>query len=137
MAEGRLLIASARLPPILAAISEVAGEDVALTIARVHGGTRVILPVGPGHNWLTSLVGEQAAAAIIEALGAARRIDVPLGPTGALSGARRRLAKRFDELNEGGASEAEIARALGVTGRTVRNRRAALRRDTGQGRLFD
>lgn len=129
------------LPPVLAAIAEAAGLDAALAIARQHGGTRVKVPtLATGTNWLTSLVGHQAAAAIIETLGPARAIDVPLGPEGLKGGyyhmSRTTFARRIQELEERGATAPQIARALGVTERAVRMRRAA-RRQRAMGDLFD
>jgi hypothetical protein len=126
------------LSPVLAAIASVAGVNVALEIARLHGGTRVIVPTKPGDNWLTDIAGLESAAAIIEAVGPARRLDVPLGPQGNYTQSRRWVNRRFAELEAAGATESQMARALGVAGRTVRRRRAKLRRlvDDTQGDLF-
>lgn len=127
------------LPPLLAEIAAAAGRDVAMKIARRHGGTRVVVPTAPGDNWLTDVAGEAAAAAIIDALGPARRIDVPIGPQGSYASNRLQFVRRFLELSQQHASEAEMARELGVTGRTIRNRRAAeraRRADTSQADLF-
>lgn len=134
-----LVVIASDLPPVLATIAAAASETIALKIARKHGGTRVVMPVAPGDNWLTEIAGDEAAAAIIEAIGPARRLDMPLGPEGGHATSRRQLARQFQELSAQGASEADMARALGVTGRTIRNRRAAQRArraDTRQGDLF-
>lgn len=126
------------LPDVLASIAKVAGEAAALKIARAHGGTRVTVPSTAGDNWLTRLVGERVAALIIEELGAARRLDMPLGPEGGQALSRRERSRRYAELEAAGASEERIARELGLTGRAVRLRRAQSRRrhSDGQGELF-
>jgi predicted transcriptional regulator len=129
----------AELPPVLALIAEAAGKDVALKIARQHGGTRVTMPQhARGKNWLSGLVGPVAAQAVIVALGSTRRIDIPLGPEGGYVYSRNQLARRFAEMQAEGASETEIARALGVTGRAIRKRRAKDRQrvPSGQPDLF-
>lgn len=117
------------LPPVLATIAEIAGIKVALEIARQHGGTKVIVPTRPGDNWLTKIAGRDVAMALIEALGPAPRpIDVPLGPAGGYYLASRQdRARLFAKLEADEASEAQVARAMGVTGRAVRYRRAKAR----------
>ena len=115
------------LPPILAAIAEAAGEEAALLIAQTHGGTRVLMPVAPGRNWLTDLLGAERARTVVEALGPARRIDIPIGPKGLLAEQQRSRAALFAALEAREASEHEVARVLGITGRAVRYRRAARR----------
>lgn len=134
---------AADLPPLLATIAEHAGKDAALKVARLHGGTRVTVPVrAKGQNWLTEIVGTDAASALINSLGGGRRIDVPLGPEGQFQLTRRDLERQFDQLVAEGKSSAAIARILGVTDRTVRNKKRARRsraeqdRVTGQRDLF-
>lgn len=118
----------ADLPPVLATIAQVAGIKIALEIARLHGGTKVIVPTRPGRNWLTKIVGREHAMAVIEALGPARLLDVPLGPAGGFYlASRQQRARLFAELEASEASEAQVARAMGVTGRAVRYRRAKAR----------
>ena len=116
------------LPPVLATIAEIAGIKVALEIARLHGGTKIIVPTRPGHNWLTTIAGREVTPVLIEALGPARKIDVPLGPAGGFYlASRQQRARLFAELESGDASEAQVARAMGVTGRAIRYRRAKAR----------
>lgn len=132
------------LPPLLATIAELAGEPAALAIARRYGGTRVTVPArAEGENWLTQMVDRDVAVALIDALGGGRRVDVPLGPEGHYSHSRQGLDRRFDELLAEGMSNTAIARLLGVTDRTIRNKRRARRSRakadaaTGQGDLFN
>jgi len=131
------------LPPLLATIAELAGEPAALAVAREYGGTRVTVPMrARGRNWLTAIVGPAAAERVIAQLGGARRIDIPLGPEAQLHGSRRAFERHFEELMAQGKSVTSMARLLGVTERTVRNRRRARRsraelaRDVRQGDLF-
>lgn len=126
------------LPPILATIAAAAGEPVALTIAAAYGGTRVTIPAAAGKNWLTGLVGADAAAAIIEAIGPTRRLDVPLGPEGGYAGrSRRQLHAQLAEMDAAGYPDSRIARTLGIPDRRVRRWRAAQRDRLAQGDLFD
>ena len=116
------------LPPVLAQIAEAVGEDAALLIARTHGGTRVTVPVTVGTNWLTALIGRDKARAVIDALGGARRLDVPLGPEGGYTGSRRAMNRRIAELQGQGMTNPQIARALGITDRGLRKRRSKQQR---------
>jgi len=125
------------LPPILAAIAEVAGLPVMLTIAQHYGGRRVDLPARPtARNWLSDLVGPDDARAIVDRLGPGR-LDIPLGPAGSYAALRRQLNTRYSDLEAGDASVAEIARQLGITERAVRYRRRKRRNSNSrQGDLF-
>jgi len=129
----------ANLPPILAEIAEASSVDLALKIARRHGGTRVLMPTLPGgRNWLSAIAAPEQAAAIIEKIGAARRIDIPLEPGTGWYAASQRLSAELARLLDTGATNQELARALGTTERSIR-RRKAKRRSTaaeGQGDLF-
>jgi hypothetical protein len=127
------------LPPILSAIADAAGLEAALKIAQAHGGTRVTVPtLADGDNWLTALVDAEVAAAVIDALGAAQRVDIPLDPNGPFARSRRQRNQAYAELEASNASEKIIARSLGITQRAVRLRRAKSRRgrDERQGNLF-
>lgn len=116
------------LSPTMATIATAAGQDAALLIAKSYGGTRVIVPVAAGNNWLTKLVGRDKAVKIIEALGSARRLDVPLGPDGGYTGtSRRQLFRRLEEMDASGATATEMARTLGIPDRRVRRWRATRR----------
>lgn len=132
-------MATEALPSLLDRIAAVAGIEVAQAIARARGGTRVTVPNGVGRNWLTELVGAEAAAAVIEALGPVERVDIPLGPEGgSWAEWRRARAEALARLEAAGAGAGEIARALGMTERAVRMRRARRRAaaEDGQGELF-
>lgn len=111
------------LPHILAVIAEVAGESAMLRVAQNYGGQRVKLPGNFARgNWLTRLVGREHAEAIVRALGSGT-IDVPLGPAGSYAALRRQLNRQYADLRDAQASEAEVARAMGITTRAVRYRR--------------
>lgn len=126
------------LPPLLETVAEAAGLEAALKIARAYGGTRVTVPtLANGRNWLTELVGEELAGRVIEALGPAQRLDIPLGPDALYLATRRQLLRRMRELSEQGASAGQIARELGTTERSVRRWWAIWRHaDPNQGDLF-
>ena len=123
-----------QLPPLLAEIAAVAGEEAALRIAATRGGTQIYIPPDPSaDHWLSRLVGLDAARAIAlrltEGIGG-RRVDLPLGPTGHAAKARARV----DAMLRDGRSERDIALATGYTTRAIRRRRAAIDRpaDTRQ-----
>ncbi|GLR51253.1 hypothetical protein KYK30_20475 [Shinella yambaruensis] len=127
------------LPGLLGDIADIAGSDVALTIARSHGGTRVSIPprAEPNH-WLTRLVGLDVAdricrgLAIVDADGrpaAIRHEVLPLGPASARSLARRRAAEALAQ----GASGRAAAREAGLHERTIWRMKA---KDKDQGELF-
>lgn len=125
------------LPRILAEIAEVAGEPAALAIAAARGGGRASIParVKPGH-WLAETVGMDAAVAISRHFTSGRgtvEIDVPLGPSGTIAKAYRAMHNMIAE----GRSADEIARAVGMSRRSVLRNKARLRgADDGQGSLF-
>lgn len=117
------------LQGLLAQIAAAAGEDAALKLAADRGGTQIYVPPSPEpDHWLCQLLGERAALAVCDLLTAGvgpARVDVPLGPTGALAAQRAKV----DALIRTDASERDIARATGYTIRTIRRRRAMLRDD--------
>lgn len=126
------------LPGILAEIAEVAGEDAAMAIARVRGGTSVYIPPVPANDhWLCRLIGRDEAAAVCDRLTCGvgpRRVDLPLGPGGFAALQRARV----DALIREDLSERDIAQRTGYTIRGVRMRRKKLgiKRDDGQLNLF-
>ncbi|PAL20202.1 helix-turn-helix domain-containing protein [Sphingopyxis sp. GW247-27LB] len=127
------------LPPILTEIAEVAGEDAALTIARVRGGTSIYIPPVPANDhWLCRLIGRDEAKAVCAHLtrgqGRPRRLELPLGPTGSAASARAQV----DELLGADMSERDIALRTGYTIRGIRLRRKKLgiKRNDGQLSLF-
>lgn len=115
------------LPGTLAEIAAVAGEDAALAIAAARGGTQIYIPPAPDRDhWLSRLVGHKAALAIADRLTCGvggMRVELPLGPKGA---AARLRAKVDRMIQDGEASERDIARATGYTIRGVRRRKAKL-----------
>ncbi|MBF0392298.1 MAG: hypothetical protein HQL38_06415 [Alphaproteobacteria bacterium] len=99
-------------PPFYATIARVAGIDAALTIAKAWGGTMRYIPRAPNAKspW-TKLVGQDAAARIIAAIGAGpdyRYIPVAPAPL-----------KKLAILRHDGPAR-QTAMALGCTDRYVR-----------------
>lgn len=124
------------LPALLAQIADIAGVTAAIAVARAKGGTKAYFPVDPQPgNWLVEAVGPTAAAAICrEVVSGAKGdwIEVPFGPTGSWAEIRRRVV----EMDAAGHSAPAIARACGITDRSVRRSRARRRRiDPRQGAL--
>ena len=118
---------SANLPAILAEIAEVAGYDAALAIADVRGGTQVYIPPMPdADHWLCQLIGIEAARKVADRLtagvGVGRRVDLPLGP----SGAQARLRAKVDAMLRDGRSERDIALVTRYSTRGIRKRRQKL-----------
>lgn len=109
------------LPGILSSIAAAAGEEAALAIAKARGGTQIYVPPEPeADHWLSQLVGHEAAIAIGQRLTwgvAGVRVVVPLA-----------TGPRIDRLIDAGLSERAIALETGSTIRTVRRRRAQLRK---------
>jgi hypothetical protein len=116
------------LPGILAEIAGVAGLKAALLLASARGGTRVYLsPRLRDNNWLTQIVGREAAAKIVRHFVAGKRgchVSLPLGPAG--SRAQRWHSMR--QMVEQEKSAAEIARAHGIDLRTAERYRAKTRK---------
>jgi hypothetical protein len=121
------------LPPLLAEIAEVAGEEAALALAQACGGVRVYIPASPAaDHWISKLIGHDAARRVCDrltaGLGIQRRVDMPLGPTGH-NATMQAMQAHADRMIIAGRSERDIARATGYTTRQVRRRRAAIRDD--------
>ncbi|WP_315742792.1 MULTISPECIES: helix-turn-helix domain-containing protein [unclassified Bradyrhizobium] len=137
-----------QLPAVLQEIADVAGETAALKIAAQHGGRRVYFPsvdrlvgVDGEHYWLIDCVGYELARKICEHFqvdGRGQRIEIPLYVGGTYRQFMRSINKRVHEMEADGASSAEIAKALGVTQRTVHRHRSRHRgrRNNGQSSLF-
>ncbi len=117
---------------ILAIVAEVAGEEAARRLARARGGVRCYIPrrAKPGH-WLVELLGEREAQAVCDAIGPGE-VEVPLAGTGRQADARRHAA----ELLQRGWSNARVARAVGVSERTIKRLRARMREQQRQPDLF-
>lgn len=128
------------LPGLLGDIADIVGPDIALEIARSHGGTRISIPPdAEAEHWLTKVVGYETADKICKGLstidGDGHRNGIrgeilPLGPASALRSARRRAQEALDN----GASAREAAREAGLHERTIWRMKA--KDDDRQGELF-
>lgn len=130
------------LTGVLKEIASVAGEPAAVLIASRVGGTSVYIPpkVSDDH-WLVDCVGRQKADLICRHFavnGLGQRITVPLGAAGAYRQLRRSIAKRVHDLDRQSASARDIARATGITMRTIHRHRRRHRggKKADQGDLF-
>lgn len=105
-------IAEHQLPGFLGEIARLAGVEVAVAIARGHGGRRLYLPekVKPAHP-LVRLVGSKAARLICHHFGGESR-DIP---------AARTYLRWYDvrRLRDQAFTVAEISRRLGIGRRQV------------------
>ncbi len=127
------------LPALLQEIAEVAGLDAALKVAEAKGGGRASIPakLKPTH-WLVECVGWETAVKLSDHFTSGCRtieIEVPLGPAGTIAKARRRMIKLIEE---GQASSDAIARATGMSRRTVLRKKARMNDEENgdQGSLF-
>lgn len=137
-----MTIPAAPLPHALDEIARIAGDDAARRVAEAVGGTRVYIPPVPGpDHWLTKLVGLEAARLIGDHFTggfAGTPLEIPLADTGFIA----RQQAKCDAMIIDNRSERDIARECGYTIRTVRRRKAALKkagakiRDRRQGDLF-
>ena len=126
------------LPGVLAEIAEVAGEEAALAIAKVRGGTQIYVPPVPENDhWLCRLIGREEAKAVCDRLTCGvgpRRVDLPVSPERGAAAVRAKVDAMIREER----SERDIAIATGYTIRGIRMRRQKLgiQRDDGQLTLF-
>lgn len=128
------------LPAVLADIAEVAGIDAALALAERYGGTRRKIPAfAPDGHWLVECVGRPAADAICAQFrqGAGARqfgqeVLIPLGPTGTMRAARRRMVQALENC----ATAREAAIAAGMHERSAFRMRKRIKDSGGQGSLF-
>jgi len=126
------------LPGVLRDIADVAGEEVALAIAAVRGGTQVYIPPRPSpDHWLCRLIGNENALKVCDRLTCGvgpLRVDLPLGPRGHMYKGRAMV----DAMLAENRSERDIALATGYTIRGVRRRRKRIGRaeQTNQLSLF-
>lgn len=115
------------LPGVLAEIAEVAGEDAALAIARVRGGTEIYVPAVPANDhWLCRLIGRDEAKAVCERLtggiGIGTRVTLPQGP----NGFQARMRAKVDAMLRDERSYRDIAIETGYTKRAIARRHAKL-----------
>lgn len=124
------------LPGLLGEVAQVAGVRAALALASERGGTRAYIPsvatLHPGH-WLAQAVGFEAAVRIAERWGS-ETVAVPLGPS---SGSRASQWRKIRLGLQSGHSLAAIARAAGVTERTVLRHKEKFTRPPDQYSLLD
>jgi hypothetical protein len=122
------------LPRLLEEIKTVAGLPAALKIAHEKGGGRASIPAKlKADHWLVELLGMETAEKIAFHFTSGRgsvEIEVPLGPVGTIAKARHVMGKMIEG---GSASSDAIARATGMSRRTVLRKKKKLR---GQGELF-
>lgn len=98
----------AELPPEIARLIDMIGEEATLRFVEAHGGTRVHIRLGrTSRNGLADLLGAAAASALAEAFGG-EYLRVPL--------AKRWRAQHYRRQ---GLSYAAIARRLGCSDVTV------------------
>lgn len=129
------------LPGLLGLIADIAGNTVAMEIARNYGGTTVSIPPRiTSDHWLSQLVGFETADKIARGLatmtaeGTLRGVQkeqIPLGPTSLLAAARGHARNELAK----GASARQAAIATGLHERTIW-RIKARRNNEDQGELF-
>ncbi|PZO04003.1 MAG: hypothetical protein DCF29_10985 [Alphaproteobacteria bacterium] len=104
-------------PELLQQVAECCGAGVALRLARTYGGREIYIPtaqsIDEGHHLAISL-GLASARQLADALRVGKLI-VPMGPT---SSPKRRAAA-IRRMKSEGATNAAIAKTLGIHLRTV------------------
>lgn len=128
-------------PELLQRVAECCGAGVALRLARTYGGREIYIPtpdaIDEGHHLAVSL-GLASARHMADVLRVGKLL-VPMGPT---SSPQRRAAA-IRRMRSEGATNAAIAKTLGIHLRTVevrqqRDREAGLiARDDDTLDLFD
>lgn len=119
---------------LLGEISEVLGTEAAHKLAAAKGGGRVRTPARiKDSHWLVELLGREDALNLGDHFTSGHTtqdLDIPLG----LNGARQEMRAKLDRLLAAGSVSSDaIARALGISRRTVLRRKAALRGKFGKG----
>lgn len=106
-------------------ISEGAGLEAALGLARARGGLRISVPRNPrAAPWLAEAMGEAGAALLCKLYGG-ELIDLPTDPVSGQT--RNARARRLREaIREGALSANEIAAMSSVSRRAVFYAKAAL-----------
>lgn len=112
----------------LGEIADVAGTAAALKLVRALGGHEIKLSARPNGK-LARIVGQEAARAIVEAMGAAK-ITIPMANLRGQAGRRAAAARMLDS----GASISEAASAVDIHERTAFRVKNTLKKT---GSLFD
>jgi hypothetical protein len=124
------LSAHSHLPRLLEEIASVAGLPAAIRIAEAKGGARARIPARlKDDHWLVQAVGRESAEAIAHHFTSGHgtvELDIPLGPAGTVAKARQNVARM---IAGGGVSSDAIARATGMSRRTVLRKKAVMRRE--------
>lgn len=119
------------LPGILGEIAAIAGVRAATRLALRHGGQELKLSAHP-QSALASIVGTDAAVAIVEAFGPVK-VTIPMAHLRGTRARRAAVAKLIAE----GSSAAKAAQACDVHERTARRVREQMRGHNSAPDLFD
>lgn len=117
------------LTGLLGRIADVAGVKAALAVLEAYGGREMSLSAQPTAA-LASIVGAEAAAAIVQEIGVGK-VTIPMAH---LRGQRGRREAAFRMLRSG-AKIGEVVRAIDIHERTVYRLKLAKPEDT-TGSLF-
>lgn len=112
------------LPTMLATIAAAVGEEAALSIAEVHGGTEVHIPVSPEpDHWLSELIGHPEATVVAAALAmqVGLRVKMPFRPasTPAVADACGMGSTVMDDVAEVIGQDATLALAAEFMGERI------------------
>lgn len=113
-------------------IKGVIGDDLALDLFRLRGGTEITIPKRVAGSWLARTIGEDAASLLLNEFGPAK-LTLPMAE-GRGAGAARQKAK---EMLAAGASVMEVALACGLHVRTIHKYRAEMAGDNQLSFPFD
>jgi hypothetical protein len=115
------------LPGVLNEIADVIGVAGAISLAQKVGGTRIYIPGGiTAQHWLVDAIGLGPAEKLCAKFSRSR-IDIPLGPAGAMVALTRQRAETVRAMTDEGLSAPTIARRIGVSVRTVCRIRSKMR----------
>lgn len=118
-------------------LHEVIGDVATLRLVAAMGGTKFYVAERiAAESPIVAAIGVEAAAQLAAHIATGIGglvVEIPRGPASRMAEYRRRL---LTMAATPGMTEAQIAREMRVTGRTVRRARAKLREDNGQSDLF-
>ena len=123
-----------QLPGIAGEIEQTIGLDLTVNLLRARGGTEINIPVTPGANTLTRLVGPQATQKLIDAFGPGR-IVLPCGHMRGRDADRIARRQKAEAMLAEGHSLRAVALACDLHLRTVERYRAERDRTDRQGKL--